>query len=620
MWYIREKIMQFSKRDKILMNVQKPTRYTGGELNSCIKNPDDVKVRFGFCFPDVYEIAMSHLGLKILYHVLNKREDTYCERVFAPWVDMETEMQKENMKLFALESGDEVTNFDMLGFTLQYELSYSNIINMLKLADVPIWSKDRTTEHPFVCAGGPCAYNGEPIADFIDFFMMGEGEEIINEVVDAYIEWKEKGGTRKEYLESIAKIEGIYVPSFYDVEYNKDGTVKNVMPNNSVAKASIRKRIMLDFDKADTPESIIVPYGEVVHDRVMLEVFRGCIRGCRFCQAGYIYRPVRERKPETLTCIADRLLKSSGYDEISLSSLSTSDYTGLKELTDNLLDITEEKKIGLSLPSLRIDNFSLELMHKVQRVRKSGITFAPEAGTQRLRDVINKNITEENILESTARLFAGGWTNLKLYFMIGLPTETTEDLEGIADLSMKVLDEYFKIPKEERAKNININVSTSSFVPKPFTAFQWCEQNNRPEIIEKQDYLKSNIRSKRIRYMWHDNKTSYLEGVFARGDRRLSKVIAKAVENGCKFDGWDEQFKFDKWMQSFEECGIDPDFYLRKRELDEVLPWDHIDVGVKKSFLLKEYEKALAEETTANCREKCAGCGANSFGVGVCYE
>ena len=612
--------MHFKKRDKILMAVQKPTRYTGGELNSCIKNPQDVKVRFGFCFPDVYEIAMSHLGLKILYHVLNKRDDTYCERVFAPWVDMEEQMQKEGMKLFSLETGDEITNFDIIGFTLQYELSYSNVVNMLKLSDIPIWASERTKEHPFVCAGGPCAYNGEPVADFIDFFMMGEGEEMINEIVDVYIDWKESGGTRKEYLERIAEIEGIYVPSFYDVSYNDDGTVKEVLKNNPHAKDVIRKRIVKDFNAAEAPESIIVPYGEIVHDRVMLEVFRGCIRGCRFCQAGYIYRPVRERAPETLTCMADRLLRSSGYDEISLSSLSTSDYTGLKELTDNLLEITEEKKIGLSLPSLRIDNFSLELMNKVQKVRKSGITFAPEAGTQRLRDVINKNITEDNILKSTAMLFRGGWTNLKLYFMIGLPTETPEDLAGIADLSEKVLSEYFNIPKAERAKNITITVSTSSFVPKPFTAFEWCRQDTREEIIEKQNYLKQNIKSKRIRYMWHDNKTSYLEGVFARGDRRLSKVIARAVENGCKFDGWDEQFKFDQWMKSFEECGVDPDFYLRERAMDETLPWDHIDVGVTKAFLKREYERSKMEQTTANCREKCAGCGANSFGVGVCYE
>lgn len=614
-------VMTFNEKDKILKSVEKPTRYTGQELNMCIKDPKKVDVRFGFCFPDVYEIAMSHLGLKILYHVLNLREDTYCERVFTPWVDMEEQMRKRNMKLFALETGDEIINFDIVGFTLQYELSYSNVINMLDLAGIPLLSCDRDLDMPFVCAGGPCAYNGEPIADAIDFFMLGEGEDMICEIVDVYKEWKKNPErTRVGYLEKIAQIEGIYVPSFYDVSYNEDNTVKSITPNNKFASATIKKRIMSDFDSAPTPDKVIVPYGDIVHDRVMLEIFRGCIRGCRFCQAGYIYRPVRERKAETLTCLADRLLTSSGYDEISLSSLSSSDYTQLAELTDNLIDITEKKKIGLSLPSLRIDNFSLELMNKVQKVRKSGITFAPEAGTQRLRDVINKNITEENILSSTKMLFKGGWTNVKLYFMIGLPSETSEDVKGIADLSQKVLNVYFDIPKEERAKNINITVSTSSFIPKPFTAFQWSAQNPREEILEKQDYLKSSITSKRIKYSWHDNKTSYLEGVFARGDRRLIDVIIRAVKNGCRFDGWNDHFKFDKWMQSFEECNINPDFYLRERGLDEVLPWDHIDIGVTKNFFIREYEKSQKAQTTPNCREKCAGCGANYFGTGVCYE
>ncbi len=613
--------MTFNEKDKILKKVEKPTRYTGQELNMCIKNPKEIDVRFGFCFPDVYEIAMSHLGMKILYHVLNMREDTYCERVFAPWVDMEEEMRNRGMKLFSLETGDEVIGFDMLGFTLQYELSYSNVINMLDLAGIPLLSKDRGLDVPFICAGGPCAYNAEPIADAVDFFMMGEGEDIICEIIDVYKEWKKNPErTRAGYLEMIADIEGIYVPSFYDVEYNDDCTIKSVKPNNPHAKPSIKKRIMKDFDKAPTPDKVIVPYGDIVHDRVMLEIFRGCIRGCRFCQAGYIYRPVRERKAETLTCLADRLLSTSGYDEISLSSLSSSDYTQLAELTDNLIEITEKKKIGLSLPSLRIDNFSLELMNKVQKVRKSGITFAPEAGTQRLRDVINKNITEENILTSTEMLFKGGWTNVKLYFMIGLPSETEEDVRGIAELSQKVLNVYFDIPKEERAKNINITVSTSSFIPKPFTAFQWSRQDSREQIIDKQNILKSSITSKRIRYSWHDNHTSYLEGVFARGDRRLIDVIITAVKNGCRFDGWNDHFRFDKWMQSFEERGVNPDFYLRARELDEVLPWDHIDVGVTKEFFKREYEKSQRAVTTPNCREKCAGCGANCFGTGVCYE
>lgn len=609
-------------RDKILSKVTKPTRYTGGELNSAMKNPVDVDVRFGFCFADTYEIAMSHLGLKILYHTLNNREDTFCERVFAPWIDMEDEMKKHGMKLFALESGDEVTHFDMMGFTLQYELSYSNIVNMLMLAGIPVRQKDRDESFPIICGGGPCAYNAEPVADIFDFFMLGEGEEMIHEVVDEYIKWKKSGKKNKrDYLEAIAEIEGVYVPSFYDVEYNEDNTIKSVTPNNLHAKEKIRKRIMKDFDSTYAPDTIIVPFGEVVHDRVMLEVMRGCLRGCRFCQAGYIYRPLRERKPDTLLGLADCLLSCSGYDEISLSSLSTSDFGGLRELTDGLLDITEKKKIGLSLPSLRIDNFSLELMEKVQKVRKTGITFAPEAGTQRLRDVINKNINEDDILNSTALLFRGGWTNVKLYFMIGLPTETDEDVVGIAELAQKVLDVYFAIPKEDRAKNINITVSSSSFVPKPFTAFQWEAQNDREMLIEKQDLLKKSIKSKRIRYNWHDNKTSYLEGIFARGDRRLCDVIIRAVENGCKFDSWSDCFRFDIWLKSFEEMGIDPNFYnMRKREYDEVLPWDHIDIGVTKEFFIRESEKARAAKTTPNCREKCAGCGVRSFGTGVCYE
>lgn len=613
--------MAYTKRDKILMRVQKPTRYTGGELNSVMKDKEKVDCRFGFCFPDTYEIGMSHLGMKILYHGLNKRSDTWCERVFAPWVDMEAEMRENDMRLFALESGDEVKDFDILGFSLSYELAYSNVINMLDLAGIPVLAKDRGEDDPIVCAGGLCAYNAEPIAEVFDFMTLGEGEEILSLVTDEYIKWKKSGKKDKqEYLKAIAKLEGVYVPSFYDISYNADGTVSAITPNTPEAKPVVKKRIMADFDAAYTPEEVIVPFGEVVHDRVMLEVFRGCIRGCRFCEAGYAYRPVRERKADHLIDIADKLLSCSGYDEISLSSLSTSDYTELKELTDGLLDLTEEKKIGLSLPSLRIDNFSLELMKKVQKVRKSGITFAPEAGTQRMRDVINKNITEDNILKSTKMLFEGGWTNVKLYFMIGLPTETDTDIEGIADLSQKVLDQYFSIPKEERAKNINITTSTSSFIPKPFTPFQWAKQDSREEIVRKQDILKATIKNRKIKYNWHDNRSSYLEGVFARGDRRLLPAVLEAVKMGCRLDGWDEEFKFDKWMQAFEKCGIDPDWYLRERSYDEVLPWDHIDLGVTKEFFIRENEKAKRGETTPNCREKCAGCGATSFKAGVCYE
>lgn len=611
-----------TQRDKILASVEKPTRYTGGELNEVLKDKTKVDVRFGFCFPDTYEIAMSHLGLKILYYILNQRPDTWCERVFAPWVDMEEMLKAHNMRLFALESGDEITHFDMLGFTLQYELSYSNVVKMLMEADIPVRASERDETYPIVCGGGPCAYNAEPVADIFDFFMLGEGEDLINEVTDEYVKWKKNGkDNKRDYLEAIAKIEGVYVPSFYDVEYNGDCTIKSVIPNNKNAKPRVRKRIMQDFDRAYTPDNIIVPFGEVVHDRVMLEIMRGCMRGCRFCQAGYIYRPLRERKSDTLLSLADSLLSCSGYDEISLSSLSSSDYSQLKELADGLLDMTEKKKVGLSLPSLRIDNFSIDLMKRVQAVRKSGITFAPEAGTQRLRDVINKNITEENVLKSTSILFKGGWTNVKLYFMIGLPTETQEDVAGIADLAQKVLDCYFAIPKEERAKNINITVSTSSFVPKPFTAFQWAKQDTREEIIKKQDLLKSSIKSRRIKYNWHNNKTSYLEGVFAKGDRRLGEVIIKAVENGCQFDSWADHFKFDVWLDAFKECGIDPDFYnMRERGYSEILPWDHIDVGVTKEFLMRENEKAKAAQTTPHCREKCAGCGAASFKAGVCFE
>ncbi len=609
-------------KDKILSRVTKPTRYTGGELNAVIKDPKTVDIRFGFCFPDVYEIAMSHLGLKIIYHTLNTRTDTYCERVFAPWDDMEQEMLKYDMPLFALETGDAVTGFDMLGFTLQYELSYSNIVNMLKLAKIPVLAEERGEEYPIIYGGGPCAYNAEPIADIFDFFMLGEGEEQVHETMDVLKQWKKEGKKNKrELLERLCDIDGIYVPSFYDMEYNADGTIKSITPNNHHAPEKVLKRIMTDFDKTYAPDTIIVPFGEVVHDRVMLEVMRGCLRGCRFCQAGYIYRPLRERKPETLLGLADDLLSCSGFDEISLSSLSTSDFSGLPTLTDGLLKLTEEKKIGLSLPSLRIDNFSLELMEKVQKVRKSGITFAPEAGTQRLRDVINKNITEENILSSTKLLFNGGWTNVKLYFMIGLPTETDTDVCGISELAGKVLGVYFETPKEERAKNINITVSTSSFVPKPFTAFQWEPMDSRDELIRKQKLIKDSIPSKRIRYTYHDNKTSYLEGVFARGDRRLCKSIIKAVELGCKFDGWGEFFDFDKWMQAFAETGIDPDFYTsRVRTYDEVLPWEHIDVGVTKEFFINESEKARAATTTPHCRQKCSNCGINRFKTGVCTE
>ncbi len=607
--------------DKILSKVQKPTRYIGNEWNSVHKNPKDVDARFAFCFPDTYEVGMSHLGMKILYHLLNDRADVYCERVFAPWVDMEEQMRKNDVPLFAIETGDPIAEFDIIGFTLQYEMSYSNIVNMLDLAGISLLSSERGENQPFICAGGPCAYNPEPIAEFMDFFMMGEGEEVMNEVMDAYIAWKKNKGTRQDFLETICEIEGVYVPQFYDVSYNSDGTIHQMRTLSDKAPSKIRKRIIKDLDNTYFPESIIVPYMEIVHDRIMLEIFRGCTRGCRFCQAGMIYRPVRERSPEKLLQIAKALYESSGYEEISLSSLSTSDYSKLDGLTQELLQLTEDEKINLALPSLRVDSFSIDLMNQVQKMRKSGLTFAPEAGTQRMRDVINKGVNEEDLLNSAQLAFEGGWNNIKLYFMIGLPTETMEDVEGIADLAYKVVDVYHSIPKEKRNKGLKVTVSTSSFVPKAFTPFQWQPQDGMAQLKEKQEQLKSKIKRRQIRYNWHDAPVSFLEGVFARGDRKLSKVLLKAHEKGCKFDGWNEHFDFEKWMESFEECGVDPYFYTaRTRSYDEILPWDHVDVGVTKNFLKKEAEKAIKGELTPHCRKDCSGCGATIFGGGVCFD
>lgn len=600
----------------LLDKVEKPGRYTGGEWGSVVKNPAEVDIRFAFCFPDTYEIGMSHLGIKILYGLLNERADTYCERVYAPWTDMEKQMRENNIPLYALESKDAINKFDFVAFTLQYELSYSNVLNMLDLGGIPILAAERGEDDPIVCGGGPCAYNAEPIADIFDFFMMGEGEEIMNETMDVYAENKKHGRTKREFLEKIANIEGIYVPSFYDVEYNADGTVKSVTPNNVNAKPVVTKRVIKDMDSVYYPTDYIVPNIEIVHDRIMLEVFRGCTRGCRFCQAGMIYRPVREKSPERLLELADKMIKSTGYEEISLTSLSTSDYSGLQQLCGGLLDMTKPKNINLSLPSLRIDNFSLELMEKV---RHKGLTFAPEAGTQRLRDVINKNITEDDIISSTSLAFNGGYNGVKLYFMMGLPTETDEDIEGISDLASLVADQYFAVPKEKRAKGLRITVSTSCFVPKPFTPFQWEPMDTIENLERKQDILKSKIRSRSIKYNWHDAQVSYLEAVFARGDRRLCKALAEAQKRGVKFDGWAEHFDFDKWMDIFKDCGIDPDFYVtRRRSFDEVLPWDHINVGVSKNFMINENKKAHSETTTPQCREKCSGCGANRFGGDVC--
>lgn len=613
--------MSVKLSDGLLKSVEKPSRYTGGEWNSVKKDPENVDIRFAFCFPDTYEIGMSHLGMKILYHLLNERDDCYCERVFAPWTDMEARMRENNIPLYSLETKDAIRDFDFVGFTLQYEMSFSNIVNMLDLAGIPIISETREERAPFVCAGGPCAYNPEPLADIIDFFMMGEGEEIINEVMDAYGTWKASGQPRQVFLEEIAKIEGIYVPAFYRFDYNGDGTIKSFEPLKPHYPVKIKKRIIKDMDKAYFPDKIVVPYTEIVHDRIMLEVFRGCIRGCRFCQAGYIYRPVREKSHGRLMELAKKLEESTGYEEISLTSLSTSDYTELEDLTSELLEEMEERKVNFSLPSLRLDSFSLDLMEKAQKVRKSGLTFAPEAGTQRLRDVINKGVTEEDLLNAASLAFNGGWSSVKLYFMLGLPTETLEDVAGIADLAYKVTDVYRNVPKEKKGKGLNVTISTASFVPKAFTPFQWEPQDSIQKLNEKQMYLKDKIRSKQITYNYHQNKLSFMEAVFARGDRRVCKVLVKAWELGCKFDGWGEHFKYDLWMRAFEECGVDPYFYAaRKREYDEILPWDHVDVGVSKKYLMNESKKAYEEKITPNCRVNCGGCGAAVFDSGICAD
>lgn len=607
--------------DEILRSVEKPARYTGNEWNSIQKDLNDIKIRFAFCFPDVYEVGMSHLGMRILYHLINEREDAWCERVFAPWVDMEEKMRENGIPLFALESQDSVGLFDFVGFSLQYEMSYTNVLNMLDLAGIPIKTSGRTMEHPFVCAGGPCACNPEPLADIIDFFMLGEGEEIVNEVLDIYNEWKETGTSRKEFLDRISSVEGVYVPGFYNAEYNADGTLKSVSPVSDKYPSKIRKRIIKDLDNVYYPEKIIVPFTDIVHNRMVLELFRGCIRGCRFCQAGFIYRPVREKTPAKLIKLAEKLEGSTGYEEISLASLSTSDYTKLGELTDQLIETMEPRKVNLALPSLRVDSFSLNLMEKAQKVRKSGLTFAPEAGTQRLRDVINKGVTEEDIVNSVTIAFGGGWNNVKLYFMLGLPTESYQDVEGIAELGSKVVDAYMGTPREKRGKGLKVTISTSSFVPKPFTPFQWEAQDTIEMLVEKQRFLKDKIRSRYIKYNWHESELSLLEAVFARGDRKTGDVLVKAWEKGCKFDSWGDHFKFEKWMEAFKECGIDPSFYAnRKRDYDEVFPWDHIDIGVSKRFLIKENKKAYKGELTSNCRVDCSGCGAAAFGSPICVS
>jgi len=614
------KIMHKLQIDDLLYNVEKPARYLGNELNSVHKIVDENMIRFAFCFPDVYEVGMSHLGMQILYNLLNRQESIFCERVFAPAIDMEEEMNKNNIPLFALESRQPIRNFDFVGFTLQYELSYTNILNMLKLAGIPIYSGDRKDEDPIIIVGGPCVYNCEPIADFIDIAVLGEAEEVILEITDLYNKFKNGNYNRLEFLKQAALIEGVYIPSLYDVNYNEDGTINEVIPKFDGIPKIIRKRVIENLDDVFYPEEIIVPYLNIVHDRIMMEIFRGCIRGCRFCQAGIIYRPVREKSFDRLQEITKNLVSSTGYDEISLASLSTSDYSQLEDLVRHLIDEYGSKKIGISLPSLRLDNFSLQLIEEIQKVRKTGLTFAPEAGSQRLRDVINKGITEEDLINATENAFNSGWSSVKLYFMIGLPTETDTDIIGIKDLAFKVVDAYYKTPKEQRGKGLNVTVSASTFVPKPFTPFQWEPQSTLDEIYAKQKLLVSELKHKNITFNYHDSKTSLLEAVFAKGDRRLSKVLEIALEEGCKFDGWIEHFNFDKWMAIFDKANIDPSFYAnRRREYDEILPWDHIDVGVSKQFLIRESENAKNEKVTANCRTSCAGCGVNQiFTGGIC--
>ena len=594
---------------RILPTVQKPARYIGGEYNETIKDPAQVRVQVAFCFPDTYEIGMSNLGMRILYGVMNEMDGVWCQRVFAPWGDMETAMRQNNLPLWALESKQPVKDFDMIAFTVGYEMCYSNILNMLDLAGIPLYANQRSGLKNIVFAGGVCAFNPEPLADFVDFFSLGEGEESTVEIVSLYDRAKADGWSKELFLLEVSKIPGVYVPSFYRHEYNEDGTLAAIIPANGAPK-TITKRIIEDLDNAYWPIKMIVPSTEIVHDRANLEVFRGCIRGCRFCQAGFSCRPVRKKNPDVLYRQAVETMVDSGHNEITLSSLSTSDYRGLKELTDKMIPYCESNHINLSVPSLRADNFSVELMHKLQTVRKSGLTFAPEAGTQRLRNVINKNLSEEEILTTCANAFSGGWNNVKLYFMLGLPTETDEDVLGIAELVYKVIQTW-KEKASNKKRGLRVHVATAYFVPKPHTPFQWEKQITPEEYLRRCRLLKSHFYSKSIEYNYHSPDLSRLEAVFARGDRRLGAVIAEATKNGARLDGWDEYFNYAKWFDAFEACGIDPSFYTtRGYKEDEILPWDTIDVGVSKKFLLQERKRAYAETVTPDCREKCAGCGA----------
>ena len=611
--------------DEILMKIEKPARYIGGEVNSVMKDPEKVDIRFAMCFPDVYEIGMSHLGIQILYDMFNRREDVWCERVYSPWLDLDRVMREEKIPLFALESQDPVKNFDFLGITIQFEMCYTNILQILDLSGIPLHAADRTEEDPFVIGGGPCTYNPEPLADFFDIFYIGEGETVYDELLDVYKEWKKSEESREQFLRRAAGIEGLYVPMFYDAEYNADGTLKSFRPNDPCAPESVKKQVVTDVTAAPYPLSPVVPFIKATQDRVVLEIQRGCIRGCRFCQAGMLYRPTRERNVERLKEYARAMLQSTGHEEISLSSLSSSDYSELKELVLFLIDEFRDKGINISLPSLRIDAFSLDVMSRVQDIRKSSLTFAPEAGSQRMRNVINKGLTEEDILDGAGQAFEGGWTKVKLYFMLGLPTETEEDMKEIARLSDRVARRYYEIPKEQRHGKCQITASSSFFVPKPFTPFQWASMCTAEEYMQKASVVKNEFQEqlnrKSLKYNWHDAQVTVLEGVMARGDRRISRVIEEAYRLGCLFDSWTESFHNDLWMQAFENTGTDIAFYnLRKREKDELFPWDFIDIGVSRKFLYREWERAMAEEVTPNCRVQCSGCGAAKYGGGVCYE
>lgn len=607
--------------EKLLLKVQKPGRYVGGEMNSIIKDKEKVNIRFAFCFPDTYEVGMSHLGMKILYSQFNSVEDIWCERVFAPWVDMEALMREKNIPLYGLESGDPLSDFDFIGFTLQYELSFTNILNMLDLGGISVKSCDRGTElKNIVCAGGPCVCNPEPLADFIDLFFVGEGEEVDMEVMNLYRKCRDNHETRQEFLIKASQIKGVYVPSLYKVEYNDDNTLKSVTPTNN-APEKVEKRLMMNMDECYYPDKFVVPMIEIVHDRAMEEIFRGCIRGCRFCQAGFLYRPVREKSVDVIDKQCHLLCQNTGYDEVSLSSLSSSDYTKIVELLTKLTEWSADEKVSISLPSLRVDGFSDDIISKIKTVRKGGLTFAPEAGTQRMRNVINKNVFEDELMETCSKAFNGGWSKVKLYFMLGLPTETEEDAKGIAELGQKVVNTFYSCENRPKGKGVSVTLSTSCFVPKPFTPFQWEPQDTEEQLKAKQHIVKENIKTRKITYNYHDSSTSFLEAVFARGDRRLCEVMYKAFKKGFHFDGWGECFSLDAWLEIFEECGIDPKFYAnRKREFDEVLPWDHLDYGVTKEFLINECKKAYQSVTTPNCRQKCSNCGANRWKGGVCVE